>query len=163
MIHWMNDQYTLQNSVAVVIVRLIFEGQITIENVSSCLNMSDEEASRVLTDHTEELTPEMLRNLFEEFCISPLFLFLQIGDPMIDVSTNTGRVLKALNQLLAGNIIKSLPEYNRILEISDLEESKELLKGRLQLKSNTILNICQKFSINPAFVFSPTSQTPIFL
>ena len=163
MIRWRNEQTSLAYKTAAALCRMISENKVQTKAVAKYLGQTEEQISEWLTETPEHLTTDHLVGLFKKYTLSPLFLISEMGEPAIYAEDESGRMLEALNHLIAQNRIMSLPEYYRLLNVSSTKEYIHLSQGRIQLTARTIINLCGTYDINPVYVYKPVAQTPMFL
>ena len=123
MIRWNNDQERIAHTVATAILRMIAYDQIKTKAVAALLDVSEEKVSHILTDIPPALSSKKLRDLFRSFNLSPLFLLTEQGETHFENKTPAGRMLEALNVVIANGQIESIPQYFRWLGISNERET----------------------------------------
>lgn len=163
MIRWNNDQYRLAHTVATAIIRMISMDEVTTEAVADIREVSAEDITAILLEDPPGLSPHHLRACFIALDLSPLFVLTEEGETHFKTDSPTGRILEALNTIIADGKIESLPKYFRLLGITDERDYMKLCMGHSGLDAKAMLRICQEYNINPAYVWAPQPESPVFV
>lgn len=163
MIDWIKGRSHAQAKISAAIVRMISKDEIKLEQVAKLTGRTEENITSILMDNTEELEPATLVKLFKELNISPAFMVLEEGLPAFQTETCTGRLLKALNDLIAKNAITTYAEYLAFLNINSTLELTRLIQGAFELDWQDIHNLIKVFKINPAWLYSPNRHSPMYV
>lgn len=163
MILWNHDYYRVHSNISSALCKAVIDQILTVSQVARVAGMSEQMAQQKLFNVDHDIDTEVLIKLFKELHISPVWVLSEIGDPIIRSQSPSGKIIKALNHVISLNGIKSFPEYYRILGISSLQEYMKLLDGAMELDMHVITRLCREFRINPAAIFSPAEQTPLFV
>ena len=159
----MKEHNSYAQSTASAIMRLISEGHIKTKDVSKAVRLSEEQLSSILTEDPDALTREQIKDLILTFGLSPLFISTEQGEAAISADNQTGKLLRTMNHIICEDRIASMPEYFRLLRISEVQEYIWMCQGRRQLSDNKIVEICMKYDINVVAIFKPVAATPLFI